>query len=133
MRQRRLWRPKFLANLSGATSSRGRSTCYITTWQMLFLFVEPFITALSALFECTSHTGEQFPIEVAVIVLIVFLSPCAVAGVKHLVLFSAGSGGCAYSVGGHSRSHSNAVLVFYNQYPIFKRYIGVGYLPLFQP
>ena len=100
---------------------------------MLFLFVEPFITALSALFECTSHTGEQFPIEVAVIVLIVFLSPCAVAGVKHLVLFSAGSGGCAYSVGGHSRSHSNAVLVFYNQYPIFKRYIGVGYLPLFQP
>ena len=133
MRQRRLWRPKFLANLSGATSSRGRSTCYITTWQMLFLFVEPFITALSALFECTSHTGEQFPIEVAVIVLIVFLSPCAVAGVKHLVLFSAGSGGCAYSVGGHSRSHSNAVLVFYNQYPIFKSYVGVGYLPLFQP
>ena len=95
--------------------------------------VEPFITALSALFECSSHAGEQFSVSVAVIKLIVFLSPCAVAGVKHLVLFSAGSCGCAYSVGGHSRCHSIAVLVFYNQYPIFKCYIAVGYLPLFQP
>ena len=69
----------------------------------------------------------------AIIVLIMFLSPCVIAGVKHLVLFSAGSGGGAYSVGGHSRCHSIAVLVFYNQYPIFKCYIGVGYLSLFQP
>ena len=69
----------------------------------------------------------------AVIVLIVFFAPCAVACVKHLVLFSTGSCSCAYSVDGHSRSHSNAVLVFYNQNPIFKCYIGVGYLPLFQP
>ena len=132
MRQRRLWRPKFLVNLSGATSSRGRSTCYITTWQMLFLFVEPFITALSALFECTSHARIQFPVCVAIVVLVVF-APWAVGVIEHLVLFSAGSCGCAYSVGGHSRCHSNAVLVFYNQYPIFKCYIGVGYLPLFQP
>lgn len=100
---------------------------------MLYLFVEPFITVLSALFECSSHAGEQFSVSVAVIVLIVFLSPCAVAGVKHLVLFGAGSGGSAYSVGGHFRCHSNAVLVFYNKYPIFRCYIGVGYLPLFQP
>lgn len=75
----------------------------------IFLFVdflvEPFITALSTLFKCISHAGEQFSISVAVIVLIVFLSPCAVAGVKHLVLFSAGSGGCAYSVGGKFRCH----------------------------
>lgn len=95
--------------------------------------VEPFITALSALFESISHTGEQFSVGVAIVVLIVFLSPCAVAGVKNLVLFSAESGGCAYSVGGKSRCHSIVVLVFYNQYPIFKGYIGVGYLSLFQP
>ena len=67
--------------------------------------VEPFIAALSTLFKSISHAGVQFPVSVAVIVLVVFLSPCAVAGVKHLVLFSAGSGGCAYSVGGHSRCH----------------------------
>ena len=95
--------------------------------------VEPFITMLSALFECSSHAGEQFPIGVAIVVLVVLFASCAIAGIKHLVLFSAGSGGCAYSVGGHSRCHSNAVLVFYNQYPIFKCNIGVGYLPLFQP
>ena len=53
---------------------------------------------MSALFESISHAGEQFPVSVAVIVLIVFLSPCAISGVKHLVLFSAGNGGCAYSV-----------------------------------
>ena len=115
--------------------TRSLRSVYITTWQILLflVLVQPFITALSALFECSSHAGEQFSISVAVIVLIVFLSPCTVAGVKHLVLFSAGSGGCAYSVGGEFRCHSNAVLVFYNQYPIFKCYIGVGYLPLFQP
>lgn len=95
--------------------------------------IEPFIAALSTLFECTSHTGEQFSIGVTIVILIVFPSPCAVAGVKHLVLFGAGSGGSAYSVGGHSRCHSISVLVFYNQYPILKCYIGVGYLPLFQP
>ena len=95
--------------------------------------VEPFITALSALFERSSHTGEQFSVCVPIIVLIVFLSPCAVAGIKHLVLFCAWSGGCTHSMGGHSRCHSIAVLVFYNQYPIFKCYIGVGYLPLLQP
>ena len=67
------------------------------------------------------------------IVVLVMLAPWAVAGVKHLVLFSAGSSGCAYSVGCHSRCHSISVLVFYNQYPILKCYIGVGYLPLFQP
>ena len=99
---------------------------------MLFLFVEPFITALSALFECISHTGEQFPISVAVIVLVMF-TPWAVGVIEHLVLFGAGSGGCAYSVGGHFGCHSYAVLVFYNQYPIFKCYIGVGYLSLFKP
>lgn len=49
-------------------------------------FVEPFITALSALFECSAHAGEQFSVGVAIVVLVVFLSPCAVAGVKHLVL-----------------------------------------------
>ena len=118
--------------INGATSSRGRSAYYITTWQMLFLFVQPLITALSALFECSCHAGEQFPISMAIVVL-VMLAPWAVAGVKHLVLFSAGSGGCAYSIGGHFRCHSIAVLVFYNQYPIFKCYIGVGYLSLFQP
>lgn len=69
----------------------------------------------------------------AVIVLIVFPSPCAVAGVKHLVLFGARNGGSAYSVGGHFRCHSIMVLVFYNQYPIFKGYFGIGYLSLFQP
>lgn len=99
----------------------------------LFLFVQPFITAFSALFESTSHTGKQFPVGVAVVELIEFLTPCAVAGVKHLVLFSAGSGGIAYSVGGHSRCHSISVLVFYNQNPIFKCYFGIGYLSLFQP
>lgn len=99
----------------------------------LFLLVEPFITALSALFECTSHTGEQFPIGVAIVVLVELFSSCTISGVEHLVLFSAGSGGCAYSIGGHSRCHSIEVLVFYNQYPIFKCYIGVGYLSLFQP
>ena len=72
--------------------------------------VQPFITALSALFECSSHAGEQFSVSVAVIVLIVFLSPCAVAGVKHFVLFSAGSGGCAYSVGGHFRCHISCIM-----------------------
>ena len=106
---------------------------YITTWQILLFLVEPFITALSALFECSSHAGEQFPIGVAIVVLVELFSSCTISGVEHLVLFSAGSGGCAYSVGGHSRCHSIAVLVFYNQYPIFKCYIGVGYLPLFQP
>ena len=95
--------------------------------------VEPFITPSSALFECSCHAGEQFSVTVAVIVLIVFLSPCAIAGVKHLVLFSAGSGGCAYSVGGKFRCHSIVVLVFYNQYPIFKYHFGVCYLSLFQP
>ena len=124
---------EIFGKMSGATSSRGRSVCNITTWQMLFLFVEPFITALSALFESISHAGEQFSVSVAVIVLIVFLSACAVSGVKHLVLFSAGSGGCAYSVGSHFRCHSISVLVFYNQYPIFKCYIGIGYLSLLQP
>ena len=67
--------------------------------------VEPFITALSALFECISHAGVQISVSVAVIVLIVFLLPCAIAGVKHLVLFSAGIGCCAYSVGGKFRCH----------------------------
>ena len=67
--------------------------------------VEPFITALSALFECTSHAGEQFPIGVAIVVLAVLFSSCTISGVEHLVLFSAGSGGCAYSVGGHFRCH----------------------------
>ena len=95
--------------------------------------VQPFITALSALFECTSHAGEQFPIGVAIVVLAELFSSCTISGVEHLVLFSAGSGGRAYSIGGHFRCHSIAVLVFYNQYPIFKCYIGVGYLPLFQP
>ena len=99
----------------------------------LFLLVESFIMVLSALFEGISHAGGQFSVSVAIVVLAVLLSPCTVAGVKHLVLFSAGSCGCAYSVGGHSRCHSIAVLVFYNQYPIIKCYIGVGYLPLFQP
>lgn len=94
--------------------------------------VEPFITPSSALFECSCHAGEQFSVTVAIVVLVVF-APWAVGVIEHLVLFSAGSCGCAYSVGGHSRCHSNAVLVFYNQYPIFKCYIGVGYLPLFQP
>ncbi len=69
----------------------------------------------------------------AIVLLIVFLSPCAIAGVKYLILFRAGSGGSAYSVGGHSRCHSISVLVFYNQYPILKCYFGIGYLSLFQP
>lgn len=94
--------------------------------------VEPFITALSALFECSSHTGEQFPVGVAIVVL-VMLTSWTIGVIEHLVLFSAGSCGCAYSVDGHSRCHSIAILVFYNQYPIFKCYIGVGYLSLFQP
>lgn len=98
-----------MSKINGATSSRGRSACYITTWLISLFLVEPFITALSALFECISHAGEQFSVGVAVIVLIVFLAPCAVAGVKHLVLFSAGSGGRAYSVGGHFGCHSVAV------------------------
>lgn len=29
------WRPKFSAKINGATSSRGRSICYITTWQII--------------------------------------------------------------------------------------------------
>ena len=95
--------------------------------------VQPFITALSALFESISHAGEQFSVSVAVIVLIVFLSPCAVAGVKHLVLFSAGSGGCAYSVGGKFRCHSISVLVFYNQYAVVKDLFGVGDFALRNP
>ena len=49
---------EIFGKMSGATSSRGRSVCNITTWQMLFLFVEPFITALSAFFECYCHAGE---------------------------------------------------------------------------
>ena len=36
--------------------------------------VEPFITALSALCECSSHAGEQFSVCVPIIILIVFLS-----------------------------------------------------------
>ena len=67
------------------------------------------------------------------IVILVVLAPWAVGVIEYLILFCAGSGGRAYSVGGHSRCHSIAVLVFYNQYPIFKCYIGVGYLSLFQP
>ena len=100
---------------------------------MLFLFVEPNITALSTLFECTSHAGEQLPIGVAVIVLIVFLSPCAIAGVKHLVLFSAGSGGCTYSIGGKFRCHSISILVFYNQYAVTKDLFGVSDFTLRNP
>ena len=94
--------------------------------------VEPFIAVLSALFEGGSDAGEKFSVGVAIVVL-VMLAPWSVGVIEHLVLFSAGSCGCAYSVGGHSRCHSNVVLVFYNQYPIFKCYIGVGYLSLFQP
>jgi len=43
----------------------------------LFFLVQPFITALPALFECSSHAGEQLPISVAIVILIV-LSPWAV-------------------------------------------------------
>lgn len=67
--------------------------------------IEPFIAALPALFECSSHTGEQFPISVAIVILVMPFSPCAVSGVKHFVLFSAGSSGCAYSVGCHFGCH----------------------------
>ena len=95
-------------------------------------FVEPFIAALSALFESRGDAGEKFSVGVAIVVL-VMLTPWAVGVIEHLVLFCAGSCGCAYYVGGHFRCHSIAVLVFYNQYPIFKCYIGVGYLSLFQP
>ena len=100
-------------------------------WVVVFL-VEPFIAALSALFERRGDAGEKFSVRVAIVVL-VMLVPWAVGVIEHLVLFSAGSCGCTYSVGCHSRCYSNAVLVFYNQYPIFKCYIGVGYLSLFQP
>lgn len=55
---RRLLAAEIFSKINGATSSRGRSACYITTWQMLFLFVQPFISALSALFESWSHAGE---------------------------------------------------------------------------
>lgn len=128
----RLLAAEIFSKINGATSSRGRSACYITTWQILFLFVQPFITALSALFESRSNAGEKFSVSVAIVIL-VMLTPWTIGVIEHLVLFRAGSGGCAYSVGCHSRCHSIAVLVFYNQYPIFKCYIGVGYLSLFKP
>ncbi len=89
--------------------TRSHRSVYITTWLISLFRVEPLVTAASALVESVCHAGEQFSISVAVIVLIVFLTPCAVAGVKHLVLSSAGSGGCAYSVGGHFGCHSFAV------------------------
>ena len=75
--------------------TRSHRSVYITTWP--------------ALFERATYAGEEFSVSVAVIILIVFLAPRAVAGVKHFVLFSAGSGGCAYSVGGHFGCHSSAV------------------------
>jgi len=128
----RLLAAEIFSKINGATSSRSRSACYITTWQILFLFVQPFITALSALFESRSNAGEKFSVSVAIVILIV-LSPWAIGIIKYLVLFSARNSGSTYSVGGHFRCHSIAVLVFYNQYPIFKCYIGVGYLPLLQP
>ena len=65
------WPPvaaKIFSKISGATSSRGRSASEYYDLAKLLLFVEPFITALSALFKCPSHAWEQFPIEVAVIV-----------------------------------------------------------------
>ena len=89
--------------------TRSHRSVYITTWLISLFRVEPLVTALSALFECSSHAGEQFSICVAVIILIVFLASCAVAGVKHLILFSAWSGGCAYSVGSHFCCHNIAV------------------------
>lgn len=49
---------EIFSKINGATSSRGRSACNITTWQILFLFVQPFIAALSALFESGGYAGE---------------------------------------------------------------------------
>ena len=69
----------------------------------------------------------------AIVLLIVFLSPCAIAGVKYLILFRAGSSGCAYSVGGHFRCHSISVLVFYNQYAVVKDLFVVGDFALRNP
>ena len=39
---------------------------------VVYFLVEPFIAALPALFDCTSHAGEQFPIGMAIVVLAVF-------------------------------------------------------------
>lgn len=98
----------FLKIKRGDFITRSLRSVYITTWLISLFRVEPLVTAASALVESVCHTGEQFSICVAVIVLIVFLSPCAVACVKHLELFCAGSGGSAYSVGGEFCCHSSA-------------------------
>lgn len=108
----RLLAAEIFSKNHGATSSRGRSDCYITTWQVLFLFVQPFITALSALFESRGDAGEKLSVGVVIVVL-VMLTPWAVGVIEHLVLFSAGSCGCDYSVVGHSLCHSIWGLVFY--------------------
>ena len=63
---------------------------------------------MSALAEGVCNAGEQFSVSVSVIVL-VSLAPMAIADVEYIVLFCAGSGGCAYSVGGEFRCHSIAV------------------------
>lgn len=89
--------------------TRSHRSVYITTWLISLFRVEQLVTASPALFERATYAGEEFSVSVAVIILIVFLAPRAVAGVKHFVLFSAGSGGCAYSVGGHFGCHSSAV------------------------
>lgn len=85
------------------------SLFYITTWLMLFLLVKPLVTAVSAIAESVCHAGEQFSVSVAVIILTVFLATCAVARVKHLVLFCAGNSSCAYSVGSEFCCHSFSV------------------------
>lgn len=66
--------------------TRSLRSVYITTWLISLFRVEPLVTAASALVESACHTGEQFSICVAVIVLIVFIAPCAEDSVKHLVL-----------------------------------------------
>ena len=56
------------------------------SFRVVDFLVEPFIAALSALFESRGDAGEKFSVGVAIVVLIVLFASCAIAGIKHLVL-----------------------------------------------
>lgn len=48
--------------------TRSLSSVYITTWLISLFPVQPLVTTVSALIECVCHTGEQFSVNVAVII-----------------------------------------------------------------
>ena len=119
--------------MSGVTSSRGHTALAILRLAIFSVgggfLIEPLITFSATLCECWSDTREQLSVSVSVIVL-VSLAPMAIADVENLVLFSAGSSGCAYSVGGHSCCHIIISLEIHNQNTIIKYLLRVSYFSL---